>query len=99
MLAFYCSRGDFEKAQALVPKRLDATVNIQDLAFGIEVLTEMNRLDDAWKLVRRVIKTVDLREEEWSLGILKRSLADFYAQVGDWEQAIEFWQPLRTHRR
>jgi len=45
-----------------------------------------------------VIKTVDLTEEEWSLGILKMSLAEFYARVGDWEQAIEFWQPLRTHR-
>jgi len=98
MLAFYHSTREFEKAQAFVPKRLDFTVNIQDLAFGIDVFIEINRLDDAWKLVRRVIKTVDLTEEGWSIGILKRSLAEFYARVGDWEQAIEFWQPLRTHR-
>jgi len=98
MLAFYYSTREFDKAQALIPKRLDAAVNIQDLAFGIDLLTEMNRLDDAGKLVRRVIKTVDLTEEERSLGILKRSLAEFYARAGEWEQAIEFWQPLRTDR-
>ncbi len=98
MLAFYYSTREFDKAQEFVPKRLDFTVNIQDLAFGIDVLTEMNRLDDAGKLVRRVIKTVDLKEEERSLGILKRSLAEFYARAGEWEQAIEFWQPLRTDR-
>ena len=98
MLAFYYSTGEFANAQALVPKRLDATVSFQDLAFGIEVFTEMNRLNDASKLVRRVIKRVDLTQEEWSLGLLMGSLAEFYARIGDWEQAIEFWQPLRTHR-
>src|SRR5206468_2871684 len=98
MLAFYYSTREFEQAQEFIPRRLDATVNIQDLAFGIDVLMEMSRLDDASKLVRRVIKTVDLTEEDWSLGVLNKSLAEFFGRIGDWDQAIAFWQALRTNR-
>src|SRR5438093_8010624 len=45
MFNFYYSANDFEKAVAFIPKRLDGSVETLDVAFGIDVLGSVSRLE------------------------------------------------------
>jgi hypothetical protein len=98
MLSFYWSVGDLERAAAFIPKRLDGSLDAQDAAFAIDVLTNVNRLDEARVWVRRVMRRESLFSDPWVGGLLQSRVAEFLARVGDWEAAIEVLEPLRTHR-
>jgi len=97
-LGFWYSLNEFEKAAAFIPKRLDGSVDAQDVAFGIEVLLNLNRLREARVWVRKTIRSSTLACNEWQGGLLQSVLAEFYARDRDWERAIQLLEPLRTHR-
>ena len=97
-LAFWYSLKEFEKAAAFIPKRLDGSVEAQDVAFGIDVLLNLNRLGEARIWVRKVSRSSNLACNEWQGGLLQSVLAECYARDGDWERAIQLLEPLRTHR-
>jgi hypothetical protein len=81
-----------------IPKRLDDSVDAQDAAFAIDVLTNLNRLDEARVWVNRVMRRGNLVCDSWVGGLLQNRVAEFLARVGDWEATIELLEPLRTHR-
>ena len=83
MLSFYHSANDLEKAVAFIPKRLDGSVETLDVAFGIDVLVSMNRLEEARVLVRNVIRGRNLACDEWVGGVLHSRSAEFYARDGN----------------
>ncbi len=94
-LGFWYSLKEFEKAAALIPKRLDDSVDAQDVAFGIDVLLNLNRLEEARVWVRKVIRSANLACNDWDGGLLQSVLAEFYARDRDWEQAIRLLERKR----
>ncbi len=98
MLSFWYSLNEFEKAAAFIPKRLDGSVDAREVAFVIDLLLDLNRLEDARVWVRKVMRSANLACDEWVGGLLQSRLAEFYARDGDWERAVQLLEPLRTHR-
>ncbi|HYT60606.1 MAG TPA: hypothetical protein VEL06_10560 [Haliangiales bacterium] len=98
MLSFWYSLNEFGKAAAFIPKRFDGSVDAREVAFVIDLLLNLNRLEDARVWVRKVKRSPNLACDEWVGGLLQSRLAEFYARDGDWERAIQLLEPLRTHR-
>ena len=95
---FYYSIREFEKAASFIPKRLSEPTAVLDVAFAIDTLVYLNRLKEARVWVRRVTRRENHSVDSWEGGVLLSRVAEFYAEVCDFEQAIRLLEPLRTHR-
>ena len=87
----------FSELDSLCPRGPEP-IAVLDVAFAIDTLAYLNRLKEARVWVRRVTRRENLSVDSWEGGVLLSRMAEFYAKVCDFEQAIRLLEPLRTHR-
>ena len=63
MLNFYYSADNFESARCFIPRRFEREANLLDLAFGLDTLLELGRIEDAGRVARRVALAIEEVED------------------------------------
>ena len=101
MLDMYACLNEWEAAEKFVSVRRPSSVT--DFLFGMDVLLELNRLEDAEALATRCKRTLPQTADPFQRSMLLEALANFSARTHNWVDAIHFWrqvpldQPLRRN--
>ena len=101
MLNVYACLNDWEPAEKFVSIQKPSSVT--DFLFGMDVLLELNRLEDAEALAGRCKRILSRTKDAFQRSLLLEALAKFSARTHDWGAAIELWQqapldqPLRQN--
>ena len=96
MLWIYSSVRDHKKALEFVPKRFPRKAAPLDLAFALETLVGLGRMNEARKLLRRFLDCSVLLLEPDGVDLFLNSLAGKFAAKGDWKNAIMLWQQVTS---
>jgi hypothetical protein len=90
MLSMYACLGEWETALQFVELRKDS--NSADVLFGMEVLLELEKVEDAEVLAHRCRKILSFATDPFVQSVLLDALARFFARIHDWDRAIATWQ-------
>jgi hypothetical protein len=98
MLSFYASVHDNQAAYRFIPRRFVGPFTPVELAFAIETLVALNKLDEARPVVRKAVRLLDSLATAEGRAMLKSSIATYLSQVHQWEEAIHLWEGLLQDR-
>jgi len=90
MLSMYASLGEWETALQFVELRKLSTS--ADVLFGMEVLLELDKLQDAEALAVRCRKALSFATNGFEQSLLLDTLGRFFARTHKWDYAIAAWQ-------
>ena len=92
MMSFYYSMRDYEAAAKLVPWHFSGDLWLMELAFSMETLLTLNRMDAMKRLVRKVPHALKIAEHSMMQAQLLCCWAEYLARKGDWNKAIKLWE-------
>lgn len=90
MLAMHVTLGEWRSALEFVSVHRPSCA--ADLFFGMNVLLELDRLEDARVLATRCAKALPFATSRFEQSLLLDALADFFARTHSWDHAINAWQ-------
>src|SRR6266536_1212793 len=92
MVELYGSLGKWETAlQFLSVRKPSSTIEI---FFGMEVLLELGKLDDAKALAARCRKVLRLAEDRFDRAVILTALGEFFSRIHQWDDAIATWEHM-----
>jgi hypothetical protein len=92
MLSMYACLGEWETALEFVELR--KLSNSADVLFGMEVLLELDKLEDAEVLAYRCWKALRRTPDRFQQAIILTALGAFLSRSGRWSSAIEAWEAM-----
>lgn len=101
MLELYGSLGEWETAAQFLSLR--RRLSASEIFFGMDILLELDRLQDARALAARCRKALSRRTDPFERSMLLEALARFSARTRDWSAAGKYWrqapldQPFRQN--
>jgi hypothetical protein len=101
MLTIYACLGEWETALQFVELR--KLSNSADVLFGMEVLLELDKLEDAEVLASRCWKALRRTPDRFQQAVILFALGAFFSRTRRWSGAIEAFeampleQPFRSH--
>ena len=92
MLSMYASLGEWETALQFVELRKLSTS--ADVLFGMEVLLELDKLEDAGVLASRCWKALRRTPDRFQQAVILTVLGAFFSRTRRWSGAIEAWEAM-----
>jgi hypothetical protein len=89
MLSMYVSLGEWQTALQFVEIRRPSYA---DILFGMDVLLELNKLEEAELLVRRCTRALRCATDRFERSVLLTALGEFCSRVQRWDDAIAVWE-------
>ena len=90
MLGYYYSLEDWENAARFLPARGDKYE--MPLYFAMGVLLKTKRMNEADLLAKRCLKWLKLAADGFEKSEVIQVLAEYFAQIGDLEAALDLWE-------
>jgi hypothetical protein len=90
MLEMYASLGEWEIALRFLSIRRPASTS--DMFFGVGVLLELDKLEDARVLAIRCANALRDATSRFEQSLLLDALGSFFARTHSWDHAITAWQ-------
>ncbi len=90
MLEVYASLGEWRTALAFVSVRSPSRAS--DFLFGMDVLLELDKVEEAEVLAMRCKKTLPFVTCEFDRSLLHCALGQFFAHTHQWENTLAAWQ-------
>jgi len=90
MLSLYVSLKEWKTALQFVSIQRPSSAS--DFLFGMDVLLELGRVEDAAELATRYRKALRLVRTEFEQSLLSCALGQFFAYTHQWEHALAAWQ-------
>lgn len=92
MLSIYASFGEWETALQFVELRKLSTA--AEVLFGMEVLLELNKLQDAEILAFRASKALHRISDRFQRAVILAGLGAFFSRTRRWNKALETWEAM-----
>jgi hypothetical protein len=92
MLSMYACLGEWETALQFVELR--KLSNSADVLFGMPVLLELDKLEDAGVLASRCWKALRRTPDRFQQAVILTALGAFFSRTGRWSSAIEAWEAM-----
>ena len=92
MLSIYASFGEWETALPFIELR--ALPTYADALFGIEVLLELDKLEEAEVLASRCWKALRRTPDRFQQAMMLTALGAFFSRTRGWSDAIEAWEAM-----
>jgi len=92
MLSLYACLEEWETALQFVELR--KLSNSADVLFGMEVLLELDKLEDAGVLASRCWKALRRTPDRFQQAVILTALGAFFSRTGRWSGAIEAWEAM-----
>src|SRR6266496_3840472 len=92
MLGMYVSLKQWETALQFVSFQRPSTAS--DFLFGMDVLLELGKVDEAQELAMHCRKALRFVRTEFEQSLLCCALGQFFAHVHQWEDALAAWQAI-----
>ena len=92
MLSMYASLGEWETALQFVELRKLSTS--ADVLFGMEVLLELDKLEDAGVLASRCWKALRRTPDRFQQAVILTALGAFFSRTRRWSGAIQAWEAM-----
>ncbi len=95
MLAFHGGIPNHEVAQRFLPKRFNGPLGLAELAYAMETMLALDRMNEAEKLAHKFPHAIRQAQHPMMKAMLRNLLADYFARSGEWEKAASLWEELR----
>jgi tetratricopeptide (TPR) repeat protein len=92
MLALYAERKEWQTALQFVSLRKLTCAG--DVLFGMQVLLELGKLDDAKALAIRCGQLLRVAQDRFHQAVILTALGDFFSQTHQWDDAIATWERM-----
>jgi tetratricopeptide (TPR) repeat protein len=92
MLALHAEREEWQTALQFVSVRKLTCVG--DVLFGMQVLLELGKLDDAKALATRCGRLLRAAQDRFHQAVILTALGDFFSQTHQWDDAIATWERM-----
>ena len=92
MLSMYASLGEWETALQFVELRKLSTS--ADVLFGMEVLLELEKIEDAEVLANRCWKALRRTPDRFQQAVILTALGAFFSRTRRWSGAIQAWEAM-----
>lgn len=92
MLSIYASFGEWETALHFVQVRKLLTA--ADVFFGMEVLLQLDRLEEADVLASRAWNVLRCISDRFQRAVILAALGAFFSRTRRWSAAIEIWEAM-----
>ncbi len=92
MLALYGEREEWQAALQFVSVR--KLTCAADVLFGMEVLLELGKLDDAKALAIRCGRLLRVAQDRFHQAVILTALGQFFSQTDQWDDAIAMWERM-----
>lgn len=90
MLDMYAGLGEWQTASQFVDVRRPS--NATDFFFGMDVLIELEKFQEAEELARRCEKMLRIEATDFARSLLCCALGQFFARKRHWDWALTAWQ-------
>ena len=92
MLALYAERDEWQTAlQFLSVRKLTCA---GDVLFGMQVLLELGKFDDAKALAIRCGRLLGVAQDRFHQAVILTALGQFFSQTHQWDDAIATWERM-----
>jgi hypothetical protein len=95
MLSLHCSTRNYQAASRFIPRRFVGDFGLTEMAFAMETLLELGRLDQAGKLAKRLPRAIDEATHPLMQSQLLLCLGEYFARRGKWDQAVAIWEAVQ----
>jgi hypothetical protein len=92
MLSMYACLGEWETALQFVEVR--KPLSCADVLFGMSVLLELDKLEDAEVLAFRCWKALRGTPDRFQQAVIRTALGAFFSRTRRWSRAIEAWEAM-----
>jgi hypothetical protein len=92
MLSMYACLGESETALQFIELR--KLSNSADVLFGMQVLLELDKLEDAQVLASRCWKALRRTPDRFQQAVILAALGAFFSRTRRWSGAIEAWEAM-----